>query len=387
MLFRFEPKSALLLIFFSHGLVFSMLLLVKSIRLQDKASAWLSAFLLLCTLYIAPFMLGYAGWYSRPPYRTLLFYLPLQQLFLLPPVLYFYLRHLLDRDFHFGRRQWIHFVPALLYLAYSLFVFIADQWVLGFDYFYADGKDKDFAPWYQVSGFLYLAVYTAAGLSLYRRYRALSQQTLSFADSLRFQWAQRFLLALTLLLVLRLFFFVLNPEWGAFGKKFWYYLCFSVLVYFIGLAGWSNTLRSLTSLSLPTLGAGTSTPATLPLRGGWTTEELEATRAAVTARLHEERLFEDPELTLTDLARKLGLPPKKLSAALNNGEGQNFNDLINRCRTEAVIERLKAGDHKTQTLMGLALDAGFNSKSTFNRCFKRYTGLTPRDYLARLDEN
>ncbi|MEO1031276.1 MAG: hypothetical protein AAFX55_07710, partial [Bacteroidota bacterium] len=62
--FSFNDYSSLLLVFFFHGIVFSALLLRKGIIYSNKASQWLSILLFLYAMYITPFMLGYAGWYS-----------------------------------------------------------------------------------------------------------------------------------------------------------------------------------------------------------------------------------------------------------------------------------------------------------------------------------
>lgn len=89
MAFHFGPKSTLLLFFFIHGILFSALLLVRALRDESRSSRWLSLFIFLCSLYIAPFMLGYADWYALDGYREVLFYLPLQQVLLIGPVIYF----------------------------------------------------------------------------------------------------------------------------------------------------------------------------------------------------------------------------------------------------------------------------------------------------------
>ncbi len=250
MLFDFSLKSSLLLIFFFHGFVFTLLLWIKGLRENNRAYQWLSAFTGLCALYITPFMLGYAGWYSGGIYRELLFYIPFQQLLLLPPVLFFYIRSLLDQSFVFRRQHLVHFIPAFVYGLYSFIVFITDQWILGYPYFYADGKDKDFSPWYQMAGFISLVAYLIASLGVYKRYKLLSYDALSFADTVLFKWAKHFLLALMVLVGLRFVFFIVNPEWAAFGKKFWYYLSFSALCYYISISGYINAIRSVTPFSI-----------------------------------------------------------------------------------------------------------------------------------------
>jgi AraC-like DNA-binding protein len=102
--------------------------------------------------------------------------------------------------------------------------------------------------------------------------------------------------------------------------------------------------------------------------------------------MEEQRLYENPTLTLTDLAGALGITTKQTSALVNQGFGMNFNDFVNHYRVEAVKERLARGEHEKFTLLGIALACGFNSKSTFNRVFKRDTSLTPGQYLAQLEK-
>jgi AraC-like DNA-binding protein len=61
----------------------------------------------------------------------------------------------------------------------------------------------------------------------------------------------------------------------------------------------------------------------------------------------------------------------------------NFNDFVNKKRVHAVIEKLEAGKHTIHTLLGIAFECGFNSKSTFNRAFKRHTMLSPKEYIKK----
>lgn len=178
--------------FFFHGLVFAVLLFIKGKQTNNKPALWLSAFTLLCVLYISPFMLGYAGWYSKQPYRDILFYTPFQQLLVLPPLLYFYCRSLFDRSFVFTRKQLLHFLPAAVYLLYSCMVVVTDRLILAEYYFYADQRDKDFSFWYQAAGFGSLLMYLLLSLRNYRTYKHITYNTVSYADSLTFTWAQRF---------------------------------------------------------------------------------------------------------------------------------------------------------------------------------------------------
>ena len=92
--------------------------------------------------------------------------------------------------------------------------------------------------------------------------------------------------------------------------------------------------------------------------------------------------FLDSELTLPQLAKELNISSHSLSQILNDRLGYNFFDFINQYRVEEVKARLDDPKFENLTLLGIALDSGFNSKSAFNRVFKSFTGLTPSQYKS-----
>ena len=71
---------------------------------------------------------------------------------------------------------------------------------------------------------------------------------------------------------------------------------------------------------------------------------------------------------------------------INNHYGKNFNDLINGLRCTAFQRKIEAGAHLRHTLLSIAMDCGFNSKSTFNRAFRKHTGYNPREAVKRIAE-
>ncbi len=99
--------------------------------------------------------------------------------------------------------------------------------------------------------------------------------------------------------------------------------------------------------------------------------------------LVNKKLYEEPELSLVDVAKQLNTNVSVLSKAINQGFEMNFNDLVNFHRVQAVIEMLKKSEHKKQTLLGIAFDVGFNSKATFNRAFKKFTSSTPKEWIEK----
>lgn len=95
-----------------------------------------------------------------------------------------------------------------------------------------------------------------------------------------------------------------------------------------------------------------------------------------------EAIHMQPKLTLDDIARHLGLPARYVSYLINRQYSANFNQLVNQYRVEEVIRKLNDPKEQHKTLLALALEAGFSSKSAFNQVFKQQTGQTPSQYIT-----
>jgi len=94
------------------------------------------------------------------------------------------------------------------------------------------------------------------------------------------------------------------------------------------------------------------------------------------------KIYTEPELTLAQLARAAGTTPVKLSSLLNQQMGMNFFEFVNRWRVEEFKKQVLTDEGKKLSLMGVAYNCGFNSKPTFNRVFRTFTGKTPGEWLA-----
>jgi len=101
--------------------------------------------------------------------------------------------------------------------------------------------------------------------------------------------------------------------------------------------------------------------------------------------MKNERLFTQPELTLTDLASRLEIHPNYLSQVINDLEGVNFYDYVNALRIEEFKKLVALRENQKYTFLALAYDCGFNSKSAFNRFFKKITGLSPSEYSKKIN--
>jgi len=103
-------------------------------------------------------------------------------------------------------------------------------------------------------------------------------------------------------------------------------------------------------------------------------------RQRLTALMSKEMPYLNPDLTLRDLAEMLQIPPNQLSQVLNKGFEQNFAEFINSYRIEAFKSKVEDPKKRHLTIIAIAYESGFNSKTVFNTFFKKVMGQTPRAY-------
>ncbi len=115
-------------------------------------------------------------------------------------------------------------------------------------------------------------------------------------------------------------------------------------------------------------------------KSGLDNDKIEVLKKEVENFMAKERSYLDENLNLGELAQKLNLSPSQLSQVLNQGFEQNFFDYVNGLRVEEVKRRIKSEDYAHLSILGIAFDCGFKSKSSFNRHFKKHTGKSPSDF-------
>ncbi|MCU0374217.1 MAG: helix-turn-helix domain-containing protein [Chitinophagaceae bacterium] len=405
MQFTFNIYSSLLLIFFVHGLVYSLLCWRKMAATGHRSFGWLALYLLMSILYIAPWMLGFAGWYDNEPYKTILLYTPTRLSWGMGPVMFFYIQSLLNPGFRFGKKEALHLLPLAVYLLGHVGIWLHDIVLQQQPALLAAGIDPDFIDLTQVPGTLLLLGYFGLSLRYYLLYRRLMVQVVSFADVLLFRWVRNFLAAFLAFLVSTILLELLGWVFDLwYSDTWWYYLVFALIFYYIAIAGYANQvepriafmphlLANRTTLLLSAPGIQGEAPDHPPqylevevvpaTPAAGPDPELQAWKNRILEAVVGRHLYEDPDLTLVQLAQQLATNPSQLSKAINQGFGKNFNDFINQYRVESLLEKLRRGEHRQQTLLALAYDAGFNSKATFNRAFQRHTGHSPSEWLKK----
>lgn len=99
--------------------------------------------------------------------------------------------------------------------------------------------------------------------------------------------------------------------------------------------------------------------------------------------MREKKLYKDSELSLNSLACEMDLKAHLISRSLSEVLDERFSDYINKFRVEDVRNLLKDYKNSKFTLLSLALEAGFNSKSSFNRAVKKHLGILPSELKSK----
>jgi AraC-like DNA-binding protein len=319
------------------------------------------------------------------------------------PLIYLYALSASDRSRRFTRRDWLHFLPAALAV------------ITASSFYSMSGPEK--MAWYQNAmrtGEVPLAVqvftqlklvsgvtYTVMTVLFMRRHRTRIRDNYSSLERVNLRWLVRLAAAIWVVAVVVNVVQMFEGPASQRGEDF-ITIGIALIVYAIGymalrqpeIARFDTSEHAVPAPEpLGSIASTAATPAAVPHaasepeiaqsryeRSGLSEREAVALKNALLSTMDKERPWQNSELTLADLARRLSTTPHKLSEVLNSKVEQTFYDFVNGYRVRDVQRRI--GEEKAQnlTLLSLALDAGFASKSTFNDVFKKHTGRTPSDY-------
>ena len=391
MLFEFNLYSCLPLLFFFHILVYCTLFFLRSFKQSDYAARLMGWFLLVAALLITPFMTGFAGWYDNQPYRDILFFTPFVHNLAIGPLLYFYIRAIFNYNFRIKGKLWLHLVPAMAYLFIHSGLSLTDIFYFNTYTLTNEYEDPDFANWYTVLSTLSIFIYLFLSIRYYNQYKRYTIFTTSFADQANLKWLQNFLFAFALLSIMPVIRIVLSNfsfyERLRYFGPWYYYIGFAIVVYYIAINAYNTMHPALRKIQfeprllfdLDTITQESNLHKTLSQVPD---QKADLIKNELVLLMETQLLFERPDLTLNEVAKKLGTNTVVLSRVVNQQFELNFNDYINQYRVNAVIKRMALAEFKNQTLLAIAFDAGFNSKATFNRAFKKFTDKNPKEFLS-----
>ncbi|ASU33355.1 AraC family transcriptional regulator [Mucilaginibacter xinganensis] len=304
--------------------------------------------------------------------RPNLYFLPIFYSFSFGPLIWFYVRSLISQEFRFRRVDLLHFIPVAVQASLYLFLTCCSYPVKSW---YWENVHRQYTYRIEFDGtWISMTVYLLLSFRLLRNYQAWVANNFSELSRIRLNWLKA-ILGVLLLLCLQWFVeIILRDYYGIYFNYDYSVEILGVVALVLGVAGWRQSNLSAVNYQREQPGG---------------IGQLKTTYSAdpvilqqISAAMESDRLYLNPTLTLDELADALKLNSKVVSRHINVGFEKSFNDYVNTYRVEEVKRRLKSGDLAKLTIMGLAMESGFNSKTTFNRIFKTFTGKAPSDFIA-----
>lgn len=367
----FNPRSIIVFVCILQGAIFAFLLLSRHLKHKKTADFWLAVLLLvLCSTLITPFI-GFANVYDRNQWLT---FFPFSIAYSYGVCVWFYVVNLTDSTRKFTRKDLLFFIPTAIYLVFRLTLFAQN---LEFKFWFNENYYNPYADTIIfVTEFIWNILLLYFSIKHYQHYRKWLNENFSDTEKLKFDWLRNFLYVFTFVLILGAIFdftdsFIFRLSYI---QYFYFEMILAFATYYLAIAGYLRSQTIELSFTEEKSEEIEERKTLLPEK------ELEKLKAKLQNLMQNDKIYLEPNLTLTDLSRQIGVNSTILSYAINNGFSKNFNDFVNEFRISEVKEKLQNRDAENSNLLGIAFDCGFNSKATFNRAFKKFTGVSPKEF-------
>lgn len=325
------------------------------------------------------YTIGFMGWYDTFKNTKINYYLPALSL-ASGPLLYLYIRTTLVAPFKLMRKDWWHFLPVFIFLAYRFVIWAHDssqpEWDIGYDgEWHRDIHIQYVGVFVTILDFTSQLLYFAFTIQLVSQYSKKIKQYFSNTYNVQLTWLRVFLgvyifLFLVSFSLVAIDAFIIDLDYI---HMWWTHLFASIAIVYLGIRSYFTDLNVLHDLTFDIQDVSLSQHKNQ-------TSHYESEIKKIKTSLSDDKLYTNPDFTLKDLADSVDMTKHEVSEIINLGMGQNFNELVNNYRIEEVKKMLTNNDFDHLSLVAIAFDCGFNSKATFNRVFKRTTGLSPSQY-------
>ncbi|MEO5561789.1 MAG: helix-turn-helix domain-containing protein [Chitinophagaceae bacterium] len=311
---------------------------------------------------------------------TIISYLvPLVVVMPMGPLIYFYIKSVLDPSFKLTRKHRFHFytviidiVPELTTIIFICGVYLglllpkAEPWGIFIDTYniYAD-----------VPRWASLTLYVWLSYKYIKRLKA-ADPTMEKKSLAKLKWLQQFI---GVFLVFQTLWFIylipyVNP---AYTQRLldlvdWYplYIPMAIMIYWLGIKGYMLGPTFIDSEKKKKV-----------ISQEFSETVIQQTTASLKKAMEEDKLYLNPALNLEGVAAATGISPKTISAVLNQHLQTSFNEWLNGYRVEEFKQKIRQADLQQLTISAVAFECGFNSQATFQRIFKQNLGMTPSEYL------
>jgi AraC-like DNA-binding protein len=311
------------------------------------------------------------------------------------PLLLLYTQSMINEKFRFRWYYWLHFIPFVAFFIFSLV--LVNKPVVPTDlsrFLLADRFQTHrivFGVWFFIS----IITYGIIIFVLIARHQRKIKDLFSYkSERINLQWLK--VLSITFYVAYNIVFITASLNvfdlFNAFDPLTFSFAGLTFMAFAISFYGIRQPLifnnRNATSQDhMPEEISPEPDRSSMYEKSGLMPEDIDRIRQTIEKYFQDEKPFLNGDLTLQDVASQLNIPKHHLTQVFNMGIGKNFYTYVNDFRLAEVKNRLKDQAYRNFSLLAIAFDSGFNSKTSFNTLFKKYTGLTPSEYQRKFFGN
>lgn len=374
--------TALFSFIITCGIGLTLFLLIQLFKIKKKNTPDK----ILISIFIIIFNFLSISYTNTNNYNNLSFFLflfndPIE--LLLGPLLFIYVKSLTTKSKKTFKRHQKHFIPTFIYFLLVTFpVFVS--YIKGkYIFYYLKIIDHDYENLVLAFLIIYLNTYVILALKTFYKYQNQLKNQYSTIHKHKSIWIKRMLIGILSVCFIDLFFSLTDLYFGTEIDISNYLtpIASVVLMYYLGY----NAINK-TQLLIPI--KTELIEKEFPKKENrsnlfFTEDEVKNYTLKIKEQLSLKQLFLDENLDLKTLANAVEISDKKLSTFINQELKTTFYDLINFYRIKAVKEKLSSSENNDLTIIAIANDCGFKSKTTFNRIFKKETHLSPSEYKKK----
>jgi len=350
-----------------HG--FYMAFLLNHNKKQNSANKYLAILLSVMSISIAHsvFVIPEIHKTLNDPFR-----IKEPFLMLVIPLIWFYVKKLEHSRFRFSLKMSFHFLPFVLFMSVNIPAFIQGSDSVSALFLTQNSALFNGAIWSVL--LIQYSAYLFQILKITQKVKVKAQQELSNIEHVDVSWLNTFLYAfIAIIVVLAVMFAGAVHNFGTEWLNPLVSVVFALSIFILGYKGlfqqsiFSNS--DVSEITEPISEEGKK-PKIIDI----------AISDNLKKYMEAQSPHRDSELTLTSLAKQVNMSRNQLSEVINSSLDSNFYDFVNKYRVEDVKQLMVNPKFKDFTIIAIAFEAGFPSKSTFNTVFKKFTGLTPSEY-------
>lgn len=341
---------------------------------KKQANRILALLLFCISLFITELMISRTEYYFDFSYLIMSTF---PAAYLIGPLFYFYVKSLLEQKFRFRVSDAVHLIPLLpaLISLISFYFFDSAEKVAYIQQF---SNPSGLSFRHLLLGGIFIAqvfVYLGLVLRMLSNYQRQYKESASGTHIYHLEWLQRLVLVFGLFIILN----AIVSSLLVLGKIFLFpgvvitMFVLSLVTHIVGYHAIRHPQRLFPELQKNQKYAKSS------LRE----KERKKRLKELLRYMEKEKPFLKSDLNLQTLAEDLDLPTDHISQTINGELSLNFYDFVNQYRVKEAKVRLIDPKNEAYSILGIALDSGFNSKASFNRVFKKQVGMTPSQYILK----